>query len=378
MTLTELRLRLLESGYTPIPVTDPDAPYKAAGKRPLLPKWQEVEITADAIRSWGHGARRSDTNTGLRCGIVVGIDLDVRNPDLVQLLRNVAFDTVGATPLERVGQAPKSLLAYRADSPFRKHRSERLLMPDCQNAMVECLASGQQFVAFGIHPATRQPYEWSGRSPLDVPLADLPVITNAQASAFVAEAERLLRTAGGCEEGDVWASEQHPTHVSAPSASSWPPPTRQDVIDALDAVPNNVDWHWWVKIGAALHDALGDNGQELFVNWSAQSAKNDPKYTYLKWRSFRTCPMMTTASSLFWKARQNGWLSALEREDEGAHRRQTARRAFRMLRAGIPGIELLVRLHEENHRRPSPLSHEAVNNTALWCARQLAETRRAG
>ena len=161
--------------------------------------------------------------------------------------------------------------------------------------------------------------------------------------------------------------------VAAPHGRHRPGRHRpsQDVADALKAVPNTVDWHWWVKIGAALFDALADDGEDLFVQWSAQSSKDDPEYTRRKWRSFRTSPMTTTAASLFWLARQNGWRPASEREDQKALRKETARYAFRMLRAGIPGTELLARLHVENDQRSSPLSRDAVTDTALWAARQM-------
>ncbi len=82
---------------------------------------------------------------------------------------------------------------------------------------------------------------------------------------------------------------------------------------ALKAVPNNVDWHWWVKIGAALFDALADDGENLFITWSAQSPNDDREYTRRKWHSFRTSTMTTTTASLFWLARQNGWQPASER-----------------------------------------------------------------
>jgi hypothetical protein len=141
--------------------------------------------------------------------------------------------------------------------------------------------------------------------------------------------------------------------------------------------PNNVDWHWWVKIGAALFDALADDGENLFITWSAQSPNDDREYTRRKWHSFRTSTMTTTTASLFWLARQNGWQPASERGDQKALRKETARYAFRMLRAGIPGTQLLARLHVENDQRSSPLSRDAVNDTALWAARQMKSSHHA-
>ena len=121
--------------------------------------WQTIEITPDAIRGWER-TRRQETNTGLRCGYLLGLDIDVRDGGLVHRLLDLASDTIGATPLMRIGQAPKTLLAYRTEMPFTKIKTPRLLMPDGQPALIECLATGQQFVGFGIHPGTRQPYHW--------------------------------------------------------------------------------------------------------------------------------------------------------------------------------------------------------------------------
>ncbi len=97
-------------------------------------------------------------------------------------------------------------------------------------------------------------------------------------------------------------------------ALAHPKPTRVEVEEALRAVPNTHDWHGWVRIGAALFDALGDDGEELFAAWSARSPKDDPAATRAKWASFRSSPMTeVTAASLFWEARQNGWVPERER-----------------------------------------------------------------
>ena len=149
------------------------------------------------------------------------------------------------------------------------------------------------------------------------------------------------------------------------------------MADALKAVPNHVDWHWWVKIGAALFDALADDGEEMFIRWSAQSSKDDPEYTRRKWRSLRKSPMTTTAASLFWLARQNGWRPGREREDQRAHRKETARSAFRLLRRGVASTELLAALHEQNRSRPDPLPASVVDDTAIWAARQAMERAHA-
>lgn len=303
---------------------------------------------------------------------MLGLDIDVRDGGLVNTLVDLASDTIGTSHLMRIGQAPKTLLAYRAETPFTKIKTPRLLMPDGQHALIECLATGQQFVAFGIHPGTRQPYHWPYASPLDVPLSELPVVTEAQACAFVAEAELLLRAAGGRPEAKDEPADATPRSRAPRPASAWPPPPRQDVAAALKAVPNNVDWHWWIKVGAALFDALADDGEDLFIAWSASASKNDPDYTRRKWRSFHTSAMTTTAASLFWLARQNGWRPASENNERqpDPRRKETARSAFRLLRSGVASTELIAALHEQNRKRPDPLPASIVDNTAIWAARQ--------
>ena len=82
MNITDSASACWTVGYTPLPITSPDAPGKDAGKRPLLPAWQTIEITAEAIRSWDRTRPKKPT-PGLRCGHLIGLDIDVRDAGLV-------------------------------------------------------------------------------------------------------------------------------------------------------------------------------------------------------------------------------------------------------------------------------------------------------
>jgi hypothetical protein len=153
--LTNLRLRLRCNGYRPVPISGPAMRIKSAGKRPLMDDWLAVCAAADEaeVMRWTW-AEPNCTNTGLLCGSLVGIDVDVLAPELVKPIVDVARTTLGGTPLERVGKAPKTLLCYRADEPLRKIMTSRLVLPDDGEAQVEVVAEGQQFVGFGVHPDT--------------------------------------------------------------------------------------------------------------------------------------------------------------------------------------------------------------------------------
>ena len=203
--LTVIRLRLLDGGYDPLPIVGPDAPGKSPGKRPSLGGWQAMEITQDIVRSWESGPRAADTNTGVRTGKVAAVDIDVLTQSLADKLHAIATAMLGPTPLLRVGRAPKRLLCYRTAAPMAKAATPELIMPNGTKAQVEILGAGQQFVSFGIHPDTHEPYKWQGESPLDVPLADLPLIAEELVVTFIAAAEAVLRAAGGRTEKEIKA-----------------------------------------------------------------------------------------------------------------------------------------------------------------------------
>ena len=320
---TMLRLRLLQNGWTPIPVKAPDHPDpKGAGKAPTLPDWQKVTaaaLTPDVVRSWSQ--RHRETNTGLICGHLAVVDIDVPVAELAERLKEVAFALLGRTPFIRIGRSPKLALCYRAAAPVRKLLTHELFLPDGTKLQVEILGEGQQVVAYGIHPDTRQPYSWPEAAPHTHSFAEVPEVQPEALTAFLSAAEAILVAAGATLRGKPRAE---PRRAARPGAEKGkiavalahhPKPTRAEVEEALRAVPNTHDWHGWVKIGGAIFDALGIDGEDLFTAWSAQSSKDDPEATRSKWASFSTSPMTdVTSASLFWEARQNGWRPVAERE----------------------------------------------------------------
>ena len=159
--LTALRLALRRNGYRPVPISGPHLSIKAAGKRPLMRGWETVCAVADEaeIERWINKYPDS-TNTGLLCGTIVGIDIDVPLDDPAAVIERLARDTLGDTPLKRIGRPPKLLLVMRTEQPFDKIQTPELLLPDGTSVRVEILATGQQFVGFGIHPDTRANDQW--------------------------------------------------------------------------------------------------------------------------------------------------------------------------------------------------------------------------
>lgn len=194
--LSDLRCRLLANGYEPVPIIGPDEQVKSAGKRPRLPEWQSIEITPPRIRAWARDFA-ADTNTGIRCGQILGVDIDVLNAELARGIEDLAVAMLGATPLRRIGRAPKLLLAYRSVEAQAKAETPEFILPDGSKAQVEVLAKGQQFVSHGVHPDTHQAYVWTAQAPDTVPVSALPVAQPGRVRAFLAAAASLLQDAGG-------------------------------------------------------------------------------------------------------------------------------------------------------------------------------------
>ena len=60
-----------------------------------------------------------------------------------------------------------------------------------------------------------------------------------------------------------------------------------EVTAALAVIPSD-DENVWFEIGCALHNALGDDGHDLYVSWTAKSDKYDPAECDQKWEHCKT------------------------------------------------------------------------------------------
>ena len=82
---------------------------------------------------------------------------------------------------------------------------------------------------------------------------------------------------------------------------------------ALAVIPSD-DYDVWYRIGAAIHDALGDAGYGLFDEWSRESSKYDPRECERKWRE---CAKIRSirVETIFWYADQHdpGWRTLYRR-----------------------------------------------------------------
>lgn len=296
--MAEHGARLADNGYAVIP-TMPGAKVPgrfSGGEWTPYPDWTRhgarptKQFEIDIWRRW------PDCGVGIACGAVVGLDIDVMDAALAIQIADLATEMLGDTPCIRIGQAPKRLLVYRTNTPFAGRKRHPL----------EVLARGQQFVAHAIHPATGQPYTWPQDSLLDVPLASLPAVTEAQTLDWLDRAYALI------------PAEMKPRTLMTDSAPAgvWKGPsdprgTFAAVQAALQYIPNeDLDGASWITMGAAIKAALGDEGRQLWLDWSRQSAKSGASgrgdTPERRWKNLR--PHSIGAGSIYAMAIERGWV----------------------------------------------------------------------
>lgn len=315
---------LLANGYLIVPI-------RKGEKRPALSGWQKARLGMDDL------ARYPNHGVGVLCGQgahpVVGVDIDVSHPVIGPALIAWCQTHLGCGG-ERVGAAPRILLAYRADSPgwakgasvlFYDHTDPHKPSGKPNHQQVEILGLGQQFVAYHEHPDTGRDYEWvdlfGGLESLRA--SDLPVVTEAQIEALLAEVMRLVRTTPGVE---VVGSAESPAMRSGSDAddlSSLVAAVGMPFAEAaqwLSFLDNEGDsYDTWLHVGMSLHHEYANTEHEqdaldLWKEYGARSAKDDPKQYDYKWRSFGASG--GTPTTLRWLLKICG-IAKREKEHEG-------------------------------------------------------------
>lgn len=241
--------QLIANGYSPI---------ACQGKAAVAQGWQSGPMTIErlaAMRELHPQAR----NTGLRCDDLVVLDIDVRNTDHVSQLEALAYELLGSTSLRRVGSKGCALI-YKAAVPSRKMAVVTEAEVKGQFAdKIEVLGIGLQFVAFGIHPDTGKPWEWTGKddfdetaTPLNVPAGTLPVVQPDQLHLFLQRASALLQTLG-YSAVSIRRADEHAKVERAPDAREDDP---LNISRASEHLRNCVEQGKVAVLGALGNDTI--------------------------------------------------------------------------------------------------------------------------
>ncbi|TXN14700.1 hypothetical protein FV219_03270, partial [Methylobacterium sp. WL122] len=201
LTPTQVRAQLARTGWTgALPIHAHNGAHTSPGKAPGIKAWAQrarfegPATTAADLKDWSRKEFQWP-GTGIACGDVVTIDADfATDPALAERVTALAIEVFGETPFLRQGQAPKVALVYRAAEAIP---SVSLKTADGCGDGLDILAEARQFVAFGIHTKTRQPYAWIGaESPLTAGPDEAPEVTQAQIDDFLGRLRGIVELNG--------------------------------------------------------------------------------------------------------------------------------------------------------------------------------------
>lgn len=276
---------LIDNGYNIISI----APGK---KSPGFDGWEKTRATRAQLKRWIDNGR-GDHGVGIITAHTPAVDIDVLDDELAGKLEAWCLENLGPAPI-RVGLAPKRLLLYRTNEPFRKLTSKTFLNEWQERCRIEVLGDGQQFVAFHKHPDTHRPYRWTtDQTPLNTPTDDLTAITVEQLQGLielfereaesrgwkVAKGSRLnsSRTPSNIDYDDPFIADSQPVNLSQP-----------ELQQRLMLVPGAEDYDVWLQIGMALyHQFDGEEiGREMWHEWSESADNYDADALDRKWDTF--------------------------------------------------------------------------------------------
>lgn len=296
MKFLDTALQLQANGYKVIPI-----PH--GSKRPIEDAWEGFDLTELDIKRYAE-RRYKNGNIGILTEHTPAVDLDIYNADLADEMCRWVEKQFG--DIVRVGSAPKKLLVFRTDRPFRKLQC--VYNDGNRDHGVEILGVGQQFVAYGRHPDGFD-YAWTSLDePLTLEVEHLPLLRAEDADVILDKFEELATARGWTRKRRSGAAREMGEDQDA--FERYKPVlalSTEKVLDVLDDVPNDdADYDTYLKVGCALHHQFkgGEDGLKLWHEWAEKSSKYDAADLNRRWSSFGHGPDTATFASLIWIANE--------------------------------------------------------------------------
>ncbi|WP_292391212.1 PriCT-2 domain-containing protein [Mesorhizobium sp.] len=276
-------------------------PIEKGTKRPASRGWTATDY--GALLATPRGSRMySGSGVGVKTKDTPAVDIDSPSEWLVGKIADYCSGNIGPT-IARIGQAPRQLLVYRTEAPFKKLKSDTWVSPDGNEHKVEILGDGQQFVAYAIHPGTGKPYYWPDRELIDTPRQALSLITQKHAFALIDFFNTTCKAARWTRK----VIRQMPV-VRRPAVDPHAPlPLLRAAMSVMSIYPEAYDR--WIAIGAALYHATDGSaeGLELWDTWSRKSDTYDGA-AYGKWPTFGSRPGAGAGTVFYWADQSDrGW-----------------------------------------------------------------------
>ncbi len=271
-------------------------PIKAGEKYPAAKDWVNLRATIDDVNKWSNS--RYYGGLGVLGEFTPGIDIDVQDREIVDLLIAWCMENIGISPV-RLGNAPRVLIPYAAPpgglGPDHSVKYEDILGVSHQ---VDVRAYGQQWVAYGIHPKTKRPYTWSGGELHETDSDMLPTLTGAKLQELFKYFESIAPdTWAIMSKGNTRAKAGGVTRDGVIQGSTafenYKPPLNIDAdrvrstLQALspDGEVNGVGWR---SVGMAIYHQFdgSDEGLDIFLEWSETSVNYNYDEIAQRWPSW--------------------------------------------------------------------------------------------
>lgn len=178
-TVAVFRAQLWAHGYRPVAVYSEE-------KRPVGNGWYE-RARQDPPEAACATPNASALNTGILCGGLRAVDIDVDDAALVEKIYALCVGLLGGAPTRFRTNSARRLLLYRAAEGEPKKRIAKGI-----HGKVEILGAGQQCVVAGIHPSGAD-YQWNPSDSLTAyPVSILNPVSEETVDTFLEAVSRLL------------------------------------------------------------------------------------------------------------------------------------------------------------------------------------------
>lgn len=283
---------LLVNGYRIVKIA-------GRGKNPIENGWTKKIVTAEDCEN----DNAADRSVGIICGEdVMCVDADIYEHELADeimaVIKGLHPDCIIPT---RYGARPKFAMLFRNVDNLPPTRSPMYTKGEGDEKVTACIefrGKNQQFVAYGIHPATGKEYEWENGSPEFLPVDDLPPLTKNDFERIMQEIDTIARSLGytpprplnsalakvneKLTPEDLWLL-NHNEKLGKTIA--------QYERDLFDSDLNPADYKDWITAGQAGHFEFDADpmAMEVWDRWSQQASNyKDREEIEGKWRSFRS------------------------------------------------------------------------------------------
>ncbi|WP_245412541.1 PriCT-2 domain-containing protein [Candidatus Liberibacter solanacearum] len=259
----------IDNGFNLIPLRHGD-------KRPLRSgKWDTQLLLSEEV----------DTlplcGFGLVCGVgeypIYAFDIDSKDKKTADTFKD-AFEIMHGKPLVRVGQKPKILIPFRmAKEGIKKKKS-----PESHQGHLDILGGGQYFVAYNIHPKTKEEYTWT-TPPHSFKAEDLPLLSEE-------DVEHLFEFFKESTTPVVKGKTESKSSVKGKNNNNRRY-TNREITAFLscfgEEFTNGSHDEWIPVVMAVHHETQGSNeGKELARRWSKQGSTYDEENFNYKWSTF--------------------------------------------------------------------------------------------